>query len=108
MGRHKDELGSWFRIWSKQWLKDEKLIKAGDSIEVAFLRILCLAEECRDDGRLTFRGLSTITQDQMEEAARITHEQFCGVKKLGVLVEQNGTYAVKNWEKWQPKKRKTN
>lgn len=101
MGRHSDEKGSWFKLWSKRWLKNEMLIQLGDQGEAAFLRVLCAANEYRDDGRFTMRGLGTVVKEQILEVSRISNEQFNSLLKAGLVSQKDGVYYITNWEKWQ-------
>jgi len=102
MGRYKSEIGGWFRMWSRLWLNDEKILdlkrdKKHDLI-VNLIDCFCLANECMDGGRFGSHGMF-FSRESVEEKIGMNPKNTDELIGLGFL--KTHPFSVKNWEKYQ-------
>jgi hypothetical protein len=101
MGRHSKFIGTWIKLWTKQLLQDPKLKELPDEYTCWFIRVLCAADMCMNDGKFLVGDGVKLTPEQIAEMAHITVGKFEKVQKEGFVVLKDGVYTVKAWEKWQ-------
>jgi hypothetical protein len=101
MARFTNKKGGWLKLWSKQWLNDEKLRQMGESGELAYLRILCVANALMSNGYFMGRLDEPYTIDLICSTARISEQSFESLIKNNLIVREDSYFRVKNWEKYQ-------
>jgi len=101
MARLPAEKGGWFKIWGKQWLKDQKIQKIGDAAELAFLRVLCFAEACHGHGSLIDTLGNPCTAEDICKSVRISIDSFNILLENGLISREDGYYVITGWIKYQ-------
>lgn len=103
MARYSNYVGGWFKIWGKQWLKDEKLKAIGDAGELAYFRILCYANSLLQQGVFMDNMDNPLSPEHICQATRISPEQFNTLMENDLIIKEDGYFMVKNWSKHQNK-----
>jgi hypothetical protein len=101
MARLAKREGGWMKIWSLKWLQDETLKKIGDSGELAYIRVLCLAGICMNRGFLSGLTGNPLGMTQICSEIRISEDQFNLLIKESLIIKVDGYFYIKNWEKHQ-------
>lgn len=101
-----DPRGGFFRMYSELWLNDKELIEAGDIIQAGYVRLMCATNEIDFvTGTFNTNGYP-LPQNFICELAKISSDTFETLQKMGkVIKDENGIYAIKNWDKYQDKDR---
>jgi hypothetical protein len=105
MGRHSEAVGGWCKLWTKQLLIDKKLSALPDIYTTWFIRALCAANECKDDGRFTMNGLLALSKELIAKLAHIKPDELEKLIKEKFIIEEKGILILVNFEKWQKGKK---
>lgn len=100
MARYPNEIGGYFRMWSRPYLTDEKIQTLTDAEQGQFVRVLCVANECNDLGRFSVIGID-LNAEQVAIKSRVPVEFIQKLISIGIL--ESKPFCLKNWEKYNPK-----
>jgi len=108
MARLPLEMGGWFKLWGKQWLLDEKLRSAGELLELAYFRTLCVANLKVRNGVFVGDLEDSLTPEEICKRARIDRGRFEALVSLGFLAQNpvSGAFYIVNWGKHQNRESK--
>jgi hypothetical protein len=102
MSRLPEKEGGWFKMWGKKWLTDEKLNKIGETAELAYMRVLCLANVLMEEGLFKGHLGEYLTKIEICRMARIAETVFDTLVENGLLLPgQNSCYYIPSWGKHQ-------
>jgi len=93
---------NWFKIWPKQFLKDEKL-KGSENVRRrgAFASVLSVAKVCKCGGRFISAMDESMSAEEVVTFAGITKDDLDDLVKQDLVSCNDGLHFIKNWPKYQ-------
>lgn len=95
--------GGWFKMWGLKWLTDSKLRAAGDMVELAYVRLMCLSNVNFKNGLFIDVLGRAWTEEEICRDARISEAALKSLISHGFLAKDpvTGAYLIPKWERYQ-------
>jgi hypothetical protein len=95
---------SWFKFWSGEYLNDETINKLDLEDQGAYVRLLCVANGCMDNGYFTFNGKVPLNEEQIINLAGIKRLHWQAVTIIHDRIQfdkERKAWHIKAWKHWQ-------